>query len=148
LFTGRKMKVRHKGVIIGRDSGKVMVQIEDPARTCGKCRGCVPLLGNRTSPEDYVVRSQDPGDKYQVGDQVIVDSEMRPVMKAIGFLYGLPFTCLFIGYAIGRLLSGNDSVGGLAGVVGLLVGAAVARPITRRYFVQEPEYKVVSRACS
>ncbi len=124
------------------------MQIEDPSKTCGNCKGCMRLLPRQSSEEYYVVRTKDPGDKYQVGDEVILDSEMRPYVRALGVLYALPFGALFAGYGVGRLLSGSDTVGGVGAIIGLLVGATIARFITRRMLKGDPEFTIVARACS
>lgn len=140
--------MRHRGVIIEKNAQEVLVQIEDPAKTCGSCRGCVRMLPPKSTDEYYVVRTKDPVGKYQVGDEVILDGQMRPFVRALGVLYGLPFACLFLGYGAGRLWSGSDSIGGVGAVIGLLLGAAAARLIARRILKQEPEFTIVARACS
>ncbi len=140
--------MRHRGIIIEKTAQDVLVQIEDPAKTCGSCKGCMRLLPAQSSNEYYVVRTKDPGDKYQVGDEVILDSQMRPYVRALGVLYVLPFGGLFAGYGLGRFLSGSDTVGGVWAIAALLVGATIARFITRRMLKGDPEFTIVARACS
>ncbi|MGI6693872.1 MAG: SoxR reducing system RseC family protein [Limnochordia bacterium] len=140
--------MRHRGIIIEKNSKEVLVQVEDPAKTCGSCNGCMRLMPHKTSAEYYVVRTKDPEGKYEVGDEVILDGEMRPYVRALAVLYGLPFTALFAGYGVGRLVWESDTIGGMGGIVGLVLGAFVARIVTRRLLKQEPEYRIVARACS
>ena len=140
--------MRHRGIIIEKNSKEVLVQVEDPAKTCGSCNGGMRLMPHKTSAEYYVVRTKDPEGKYEVGDEVILDGEMRPYVRALAVFYGLPFTALFAGYGVGRLVWESDTIGGMGGIVGLVLGAFVARIITRRLLKQEPEYRIVARACS
>lgn len=139
--------MRRRGVVIENTAKEVVVEIQDPARTCGSCKGCIRLTPDRP-PEDYLVRIRKTGNQYEVGDEVILDGEMAPVVKAVGVLYGIPFATLFIGYVVTRLITGSDPVAGLGGIVGLLLGAIVARRVTRRFFDREPEFRIVARACS
>ncbi len=139
--------MRRRGVVVERTEKELIVEIQDPARTCGSCKGCIRITPDRP-PEDYLVRTPNPRNKYDVGDEVILDGEIAPLVKAVGVLYGIPFASLFVGYLATRLISGSDPVAGLGGVAGLLLGAVVARTITRRFYNREPEFRVVARACS
>ena len=139
--------MRQRGKIIEKTAKELVVQIQDPARTCGSCKGCMRLTPERP-PEDYVVRMRNSGNQYDVGDEVILDGQVGPLIKAVTVLYGIPFVSLFIAYVITRLVTGNDSMAGLGAVAGLLVGAFGARIITRRFFDREPEFRIVARACS
>ncbi|MCK9526354.1 MAG: SoxR reducing system RseC family protein [Limnochordia bacterium] len=139
--------MRRRGVVIEKAGREVLVEIQDPARTCGSCKGCI-RIGPERPPEDYVVRAPNNRDKYGVGDEVILDGEIAPLIRAVSVLYGIPFASLFIGYLVTRLITGSDPVAGLGGVAGLLLGAVVARTITRRFFNREPEFRIVARACS
>lgn len=139
--------MRRRGIIIEETAQEVVVEVQDPARTCGSCKGCIRIAPDRP-PEDYIVRIRKAGNRYEVGDEVILDGEMAPVLKGIGVLYGVPFAALFIGYVVTRLITGSDPAAGLGAVAGLLLGAFVARKITRRYFDREAEFRIVMRACS
>ncbi|HKM42664.1 MAG TPA: SoxR reducing system RseC family protein [Limnochordia bacterium] len=139
--------MRRRGVVIERTEKELLVEIQDPARVCGSCKGCIRLTPDRP-PEDYIVRAPNSRNKYDVGDEVILDGEIAPMVKAVGALYGIPFVSLFIGYLVTRLITGSDPVAGLGGVAGLLLGAIVARKVTRLFFDREPEFRVVARACS
>ena len=139
--------MRQRGTVVEKHGDEVVVQIEDPKAVCGECKGCMRLTPDRPL-EDYVVRLKDPKDQYKIGDGVIVDGDMGPVVKAIAFLYGLPFISLFVGYGLTRVLVQSDPLAGLGGIAGLLVGAIISRRVTRRFFATEAEIKIVARACS
>ncbi len=139
--------MRQRGIVIEREEDQVVVQIQDPSRICGSCSGCMRLTPQRPH-EDYVVRLDDARGDYVVGDEVILEGYMGDLVKAVMVLYGVPFVSLFIGYVLTRIILGSDPVAGLGAVVGLLVGAFVARPLARRLSQSEPELKIVARACS
>ncbi len=139
--------MRQRGVVIEKTAKELVVQIEDPSTTCGSCKGCIRLTPERPK-EDYIVRVPKTKIDYAVGDGVILDGQMAPMIKAVGFLYGVPFISLFVGYVITRLISGSDPLAGLGAVAGLLLGAVVARTVTRRFINGEPEFRIVARACS
>lgn len=139
--------MRQRGVVIEKNPKEVVVQFQDPKSVCGNCKGCIRLTPDRPQ-EDYVVRLADPKDQYEVGDAVLVDGDMGPVFKTLGFLYGVPFVSLFIGYGVTRLVLNSDPLAGLGGIAGLLIGAVLSRAVTRRYFPSEAKMKIVARACS
>jgi len=139
--------MRRRGVVIEKTDRELVVEIQDPARTCGSCKGCIRIAPDRP-PEDYIVRTPNPRNQYEVGDEVILDGEIGPLLKAVGVLYGIPFVSLFLGYAVTRLTTGSDPKAGLGAVAGLLLGAIVARKITKRFFDREADFRVVARACS
>ncbi len=139
--------MRRRGVVIEKSAKEVVVEVQDPARTCGGCKGCIRLTPDRP-PDDYIVRVRSTGSQYEVGDEVILDGEIAPLVKAVGVLYGIPFATLFVGYVVTRLISGSDPAAGLGAVAGLLIGAVVARKLTRRFFDREPDFRIVARACS
>lgn len=139
--------MRQRGVVVEKQGQEVVVQIQDPARTCGTCNGCMRLTPERPH-DDYVVRLNDARDEYSVGDQVILEGQMGDMIKAVAVLYGVPFVTLFCGYAMTRLMLGSDAVAGIGAVGGLLAGALVAKPLARRLFQNEPEFKIIARACS
>lgn len=139
--------MRRRGVIIEKTDREVLIEIQDPARTCGNCKGCIRLTPERP-PEDYMVRAPNTRNQYEVGDEVIVDGQMGSMIKAVGVLYGVPFISLFIGYLVTRLITGSDSMAGLGAVAGLLLGAVAARTAVRRFMNGEPDFRIVARACS
>ncbi|NMA60966.1 MAG: SoxR reducing system RseC family protein [Firmicutes bacterium] len=139
--------MRQRGIVLEREDDYVVVQIQDPTRTCGTCNGCMRLTPQRP-PEDYVVRIDDVGRNYVVGDEVIIEGQMGDLVKAVMVLYGVPFVSLFVGYGLTRIVLGSDPLAGLGAVGGLLAGALIARPLARRLSESDPELKIVARACS
>lgn len=139
--------MRQRGVVIEKQDRVVVVQVQNPAAACGNCKGCIRLTPERPQ-EDYVVRVADSKDHYAVGDEVILEGEMGGAVRAIALLYGIPFTSLFVGYGVTRLLVKSDPVAGIGAVFGLLLGALVARILVRRQFKGDVELKIVSKACS
>ncbi len=139
--------MRQRGEVIKRDQNQVWIQVENPSKACGSCRGCIRLTGDQR-PEDLVVQVIDESGEYEAGDEVIVQSETGEIAKALAVLYGVPFVGLFIGYGITRFALGSDPLAGLGAIGGLLAGALIARPITRRMVKTMQQPKIVSRACS
>jgi hypothetical protein len=139
--------MRRRGVIIEKTAGELVVRDPGSRPHLWQLQGVyAPNTG--AAPEDYIVRMRNKGDQYDVGDEVIVDGEIGPMIKAVTVLYGVPFVSLFAGYVITRLFTGHDSMAGLGAIAGLLLGAFAARIITRRFFDREPNYQIVARACS
>lgn len=139
--------MRRRGIIVEKTNKEMLVEIQDPTRTCGSCKGCIKLTPDRP-PEDYIVRVPSNRQPYEVGDEVIVDGQMAPMVKAVVVLYGIPFILLFVGYFLTRLIAKSDPVAGLGAIVGLLIGAVVAKALVRRFLNAEPEFRIVARACS
>lgn len=139
--------MRQRGVVIQKQGKTLQVKIEDPASTCGNCKGCIRLTPEREHG-DYIVSLRDSKGEYDVGDELILEGKMAEVAKALGVLYGIPFLTLFLGYVLTNTLLKSDPLAGLGAVVGLLLGAMVARPLVRKMVSDEPEFTIVARACS
>lgn len=83
---------------------------------CHKCSGC------GAAQETMILRAENPINA-QPGDLVVVQSETKTVMKAVGVFYGAPLMLFFLGYFLGDRLW---SLGGLAGGLGFVLGIALA----------------------
>ena len=82
---------------------------------CHKCSGC------GAAQETMVFRAENPIGARQ-GDLVVVKSETKTVMKAVGVFYVTPLLLFFLGYFLGSFLS----LGGWFGGLGFLLGIALA----------------------
>ncbi len=138
--------MRQRGVVVNKTEKEFLVKIEDPNEVCASCGGCVRITAPRPQ-EDYVVSLDRAQGEFEVGDSVILESGNKNLVHALALLYGLPFTTLFVGYILTRWLSGHDALGGIGAIVGLLIGAVIARLATRRLIKGEPDFKIVARAC-
>lgn len=68
------------------------------------------------------------------GDLVVVQSETKTVMKAVGVFYVAPLLLFFLGYFLGDSLW---SLGGLVGGIGFLLGMALAVVYDRKVAQKE-----------
>ena len=68
------------------------------------------------------------------GDLVVIQSETKSVMKAVGVFYALPLVLFFLGYYIGFTLW---SAGALTGCLGFLLGIAAAVVYDRKVAQKE-----------
>ena len=139
--------MRQRGEVIKREENQVWIQVDNPSKACGSCRGCIRLT-DHNRPEDLIVQLTDESGEYEKGDEVIIESGTGQIAKALGVLYGVPFVGLFMGYGITRFTLESDPLAGLGAIGGLLIGALIARPITRKMVHTMEEPKIVSRACS
>ena len=139
--------MRQRGVVIEKENSRLRVKIQDPNEVCGSCNGCIRLTPGRPQ-EDLILSFEQAAADYEVGDAVIVETADNKMVRALAVLYGVPFTTLFIGYALTRLITGEDMLGGIGAIIGLLVGALGARIITRRVLNSAPKFRIVARACS
>lgn len=82
---------------------------------CHKCSGC------GAAQETVIFRAENPVSARQ-GDLVVVKSETKTVMKAVGVFYVAPLLLFFLGYFLGS----RWSLGGWFGGFGFLAGIALA----------------------
>lgn len=94
---------------------------------CHKCSGC------GAAKETVIFRAENPIGARS-GDLVVVQSETKTVMKAIGIFYVTPLVLFFLGYALGAWLW---SLGGLAGGIGFAAGIALAVVYDRKVAQKE-----------
>lgn len=83
---------------------------------CHKCSGC------GAAQETLLFRAENPIGA-RTGDLVVVRSETKTVMKAVGVFYVAPLLLFFLGYFLGSRLG---SLGGLAGGIGFVLGIVLA----------------------
>ena len=93
---------------------------------CHKCSGC------GAAQETMIFRAENPIGARQ-GDLVVVKSETKTVMKAVGAFYVAPLLLFFLGYLLGSLWS----LGGLVGGLGFLLGIALAVVYDRKVAQKE-----------
>ena len=94
---------------------------------CHKCSGC------GAAKETVIFRADNPLGA-RPGDLVVVKSETKTVMKAIGIFYVIPLVLFFLGYALGHWLWG---LGGLLGGIGFAAGIALAVVYDRKVAQKE-----------
>lgn len=94
---------------------------------CHKCSGC------GAAQETMLFRAENPIGARQ-GDLVVVQSETKTVMKAVGVFYVAPLLLFFLGYFLGDSLW---SLGGLVGGIGFLLGMALAVVYDRKVAQKE-----------
>lgn len=138
--------MRQRGTVIEKTKEQLRVKIENPNEVCDSCGGCVRLTPSRPQEDHVISLKQSPGG-FDVGDSVIIESENKNLIRAVAVLYGVPFVTLFVGYALTRWMSGHDALGGIGAIIGLLAGALAARLYTRRLLKNEPNFKIIARAC-
>ena len=93
---------------------------------CHKCSGCGAVR------ETMILRAENPIGA-RPGDLVVVKSETKTVMKAVGAFYVAPLLLFFLGYLLGSLWS----LGGLVSGLGFLVGIALAVVYDRKVAQKE-----------
>lgn len=94
---------------------------------CHKCSGC------GAAKETMVVEAVNAigADK---GDLVVIRTETKSVMKAVGVFYALPLVLFFLGYYIGATLL---DAGALVACLGFVLGIATAVVYDRRVAQKE-----------
>lgn len=94
---------------------------------CHKCSGC------GAAKETMIFRAENPLGA-RPGDLVVVQSETKTVMKALGIFYVIPLLLFFLGYILGDRLW---SLGGLTGGIGFGAGLALAVVYDRKVAQKE-----------
>ena len=94
---------------------------------CHKCSGC------GAAKETMIFQAENPIGAHP-GDLVVVRSETKTVMKAVGIFYVLPLVLFFLGYALGNRLW---NLGGLMGGIGFAAGIALAVVYDRKVAQKE-----------
>ena len=94
---------------------------------CHKCSGC------GAAKETMIFQAENPIGA-RPGDLVVVRSETKTVMKAVGIFYVLPLVLFFLGYALGNWLW---NLGGLMGGIGFAAGIALAVVYDRKVAQKE-----------
>lgn len=112
------MEQRVRVVQTHEDGSATVIHIRQSACSgdCHKCSGC------GAAQETMLFRAENPIGARQ-GDLVVVQSETKTVMKAVGVFYAAPLLLFFLGYFLGDRLW---SLGGLVGGIGFLLGIALA----------------------
>ena len=92
---------------------------------CHKCSGCGAVR------ETMLLRAENPIGA-RPGDLVVVKSETKTVMKAVGAFYVAPLLLFFLGYLLGSLWSLGGPVGGLGFLVGIALAVVYDRKVAQK----------------
>ena len=92
---------------------------------CHKCSGCGAVR------ETMILRAENPIGA-RPGDLVVVKSETKTVMKAVGAFYVAPLLLFFLGYLLGSLWSLGGPVGGLGFLVGIALAVVYDRKVAQK----------------
>ena len=92
---------------------------------CHKCSGCGAVR------ETMILRAENPIGA-RPGDLVVVKSETKTVMKAVGAFYVAPLLLFFLGYLLGSLWSLGGSVGGLGFLLGIALAVVYDRKVAQK----------------
>ena len=71
----------------------------------------------------------------ETGDRVIVYSRTGKILKTAAFVYLLPLCALFAGYAVSAIISGNENISIITGLLSFFLGIStisVSRRFSRR----------------
>ncbi len=67
------------------------------------------------------------------GDIVVIESETKSVMKAVGVFYALPLVLFFLGYYIGHVLGlSGGLIGGLGFVLAMCLAVVYDRKVAQK----------------
>ena len=94
---------------------------------CHKCSGC------GAAKETMIVDAVN-AIGAQTGDLVVIKTETKSVMKAVGVFYALPLVLFFLGYYIGATLL---NAGALIACLGFVLGIATAVVYDRKVAQKE-----------
>ena len=94
---------------------------------CHKCSGC------GAAKETMIFDAVNPIGAGP-GDIVVIESETKSVMKAVGVFYALPLVLFFLGYYIGHVLGIS---GGLIGSLGFVLAMCLAVVYDRKVAAKE-----------
>ena len=94
---------------------------------CHKCSGC------GAAKETMIFEAANPIGA-RAGDIVVIESETKSVMKAVGVFYALPLVLFFLGYYIGHVLGAS---GGLIGSLGFVLAMCLAVVYDRKVAQKE-----------
>jgi sigma-E factor negative regulatory protein RseC len=94
---------------------------------CHKCSGC------GAAKETMIFEAMNPIGAT-TGDLVVIESETKSVMKAVGVFYALPLVLFFLGYYIGHVL---EISGGLIGSLGFILAMCLAVVYDRKVAQKE-----------
>lgn len=136
-----------RGRVIAIEQGLALVESVRQS-ACGSCSSkghCgTGLMGDALAGSGHVSRIHVQIDMdVQTGDEVIIGLPEEGMLQASLLLYGLPLLGL-IGGMIATQPWG-EGVAITAGVIGLLAGMALVRPLSRRLLRQHTQPRILSR---
>ena len=101
---------------------------------CHKCSGC------GAAKETMIFEAMNPIGAT-TGDLVVIESETKSVMKAVGVFYALPLVLFFLGYYIGHVL---EISGGLIGSLGFILAMCLAVVYDRKVAQKENTVQTIT----
>ena len=123
-----------------RDDGLAEVVVERLGICGGDCNGC------EGCKYDHLMKSvvQNPIDAHR-GQHVMIETPTVGVVKGALAIYVLPIVLLFVGYAVGAMLSLTEGMCILAAFIGAVIGVIIAVIVSKKRHAADPTpTKIVS----
>jgi sigma-E factor negative regulatory protein RseC len=105
--------IQHQGIIENIENQKVFVRIEQKA-ACSACHARSACLAS--DKKEKVIEVDDPSGMYTINEQVIISAHSAVGFFAVNMAFTIPFILVIIALIIGINQSGNEGIGGLAGL--------------------------------
>ncbi|MDR0698900.1 MAG: SoxR reducing system RseC family protein [Tannerella sp.] len=110
--------IRHQGIVEKVEKHKVFVRIEQ-LTACSACHARTACLAS--DKKDKIIEVDDPSGAYAASEQVIVSVRSSVGFFAVLTAFVIPLACVVIAVIIGTNKSGNEGIGGLAGLLTLIL---------------------------
>lgn len=146
-FCKGEIMMRMRAKVLDVTGGDTLVEIVNPGSSCGSCKGCFSITGERKSSDTTL--QVDNFINARSGDLVVVENRTADLTKAAVIMYGVPTLGLFVGYLGSYQLWKTDSIAAIGAVGGLVLAALLAKPLVNklsRLMVNRP--RIVALAVS
>lgn len=126
------MEARGRVVEINGASARLVCEDLERCDACGAARGCAMRLFGSSRHRSIEVAAREPGGRTLVaGDLVTVSVSGRALLRSAAIAYLPPVVGLLLGAALARWLGGPDDLAAVAGAgVGVALGAWTARSLS------------------
>lgn len=105
--------IRHRGKVEKVGKHKVFVRIEQQA-ACSACHARTACLAS--DKKEKIIEVDDDSGLYSVDEQVFVSAQPATGLLAVAVAFVIPLALVIIALIAGTGKSGNEAVGGLAGL--------------------------------
>lgn len=105
--------IQHQGIIEKIEKHKVFVRIEQKA-ACSACHARSACLAS--DKKEKIIEIDDTSGMYAVNEPVIISAHSSVGFYAVIIAFVIPLTLVILACIIGMDQSGNEGIGGLAGL--------------------------------
>lgn len=109
--------IKHQGIVERIENQRIYVRVKQMT-SCNECRAVAVCLA--ADKKEKIIEIDDRSGSFVINDNVFVSVKQSNGFFAVFIAFVIPLALVILGVVAGKVISGDEAVGGLAGLVMLV----------------------------